>query len=96
MGRTTHRPDAPLTEADRLRIAEAREILASYREPVQEVEPLSELGYEQRMARTRALELMVQAVPASQMPLTYADLLKAADHFYKFIWEGDTSAGMGG
>lgn len=90
MGRTTHRPDAPLSEEDRQLINAGIELLKSYgyKVTVEGEEPLSELGYEQRMARARALELMVQALPQSKLVLSYTDLLKAAERFYQFIWEG--------
>lgn len=96
MGRTTHRPDAPLSEEDRQFINTAIDLLKGYgyKVVVDGEEPLSELGYEQRMARARALELVVQALPQSHLPLTYSEALKAAEYFYKFIWEGDTSAGL--
>ena len=89
-GRVTYRPGAELTEDDRRRIANARELLAHFGLDTHPdtPEPLSELGYEQRMARGRALELAVACCAASQFKGMSDPVVKIADEFDTFIWRG--------
>ena len=93
--RETHkRTEAELTEVDRNRIAHARDVLKSYSEEYQfdTPDPLTELGYEQRMARGRALELAVQAGVHAIGGMQVAKVPELANIFYEFIWEGKTDA----
>lgn len=89
--RETHkRPEAQLSEGDRMMIANARDILKRYGEEynIDTAEPLTELGYEQRMARGRALELTVQLCTARVVP-NNANVTQWANKLYEFIWNGE-------
>jgi len=90
-GRETRRkPELPLTEDERLRLGEAREVVRELAEREPPPEELSELGYEQRMARGRALELAVTAAASGNVQL--GSVVDTADLFYRFIWKGETNA----
>lgn len=89
--RETHKlPESELSDGDRAMIANARDILKRMGEAydIDTPDPLTELGYEQRMTRARALEITCAAAPHLQA--TDRDLLDVADGFYHFIWEGKT------
>jgi hypothetical protein len=86
MGRTTHRQaEVPLTEQERIQLSNARAVVAELSEREEQPEALTELGYEMRMARGRALELAV-AVPWRDAQVKH--VAQAADMFYDFIWSG--------
>jgi hypothetical protein len=92
MGRTTRkRAEAELTVEERIKLGAAREIIAQFADREPPPEELSELGYEQRMARARALELAVGYLQGRVMPqATPTAVLGWADSFYAFIWRGET------
>lgn len=90
MGRVTKRPAAELTTEERIRLSEARDVVAELGEREGGPEALTELGYEQRMARARGLELAVQALQGSGA--TIEQVLGASELFYQFIWKGDGDA----
>lgn len=79
-GKFTHRPEADLSETDRIRLATARQTVKELGGDMPE--PLSEIGYEQRVARIKALEL------ANDHENGADAILGRATEFYRFIWEG--------
>jgi hypothetical protein len=89
MGRETFKADADLTEADRFRINEARAVLRSYgRNPQPDTpEPLSELGYEQRIARMKAMELAAGLWQSAPAEWATDQVIDTAHYLYEFIWE---------
>ena len=91
MGRETHKkPEVALSIDERIALSEARETVARLSEREPAPEELTELGYEQRMARSRALELAVQAVLSAEVQFT--TVTELAEAFYGFIWEGRVDA----
>lgn len=90
MGRVTKRPVAELTQEERILLSEARDTVAQLGEREGGPEALTELGYEQRMARARGLELAISALQGSGA--TIGNVLGAADLFYQFIWKGNGNA----
>jgi hypothetical protein len=100
-GRTTKRkPEAELTVNERVEINNARQaivaasgVLAKYGLH-ETAEPLTELGYEQRMARGRAAELAVQLWTG---PLREGEtwdtqqVIVTADMLARFIWTGEVA-----
>ena len=88
-GRTTvKRPELPLSEEELIRLNDARAVVAELAERGPAPEELSELGYEMRMARGRALELTVQC--CTNLP-NGTQVLDVAQQFYEFIWKGRVS-----
>lgn len=89
MGRDTHkRAEADLTEEERLRLNEARQVVLELSSKEPPPEALTELGYEQRMARMKAADLATQlwaSVPERWMT---HQVVTTADKLYDFIWEG--------
>ena len=92
MARTTKRPEAELTEAERLRLSEARAVVAELEERDGGPGELTELGYEMRLARQRALELAVAALQGSGS--TISGVLGTANLMYAFIWKGNTDGNL--
>lgn len=91
MGRETRkRPEVALTDQERLQLSIARETVASLSEREPAPEALTELGYEQRQARGRALELAV----SGNFGRDSAGAVSAANRFYDFIWEGKPDAAV--
>jgi hypothetical protein len=98
-GRTTKRkPEAELTVNERVEINNARQaivaasgVLAKYGLH-ETAEPLTELGYEQRMARGRALELAASNGFGKNSDAT----VDIAQKFYEFIWKGSENAAVDG
>lgn len=74
-----------LTEADRLRIAEAREILQSYGQYV-DVAEMSDVAYEQRACRMKALDAVCAL--ADHMP-PRAQWTALAAVLERYIWTGE-------
>lgn len=84
MGRETRkRAEVPLTEQQRLQLSIARETVAELSEREPAPEALTELAYEQRQARARALELATQSGYASTVTLQWAR------KYYDWIWKGE-------
>ena len=86
-GRKTVVEGAPLSEQERTAIAEARELLKRYGQDThpETPDPMTDLGYEQRMCRARALELTT----SHGFGKNSDEAIKIADKFYDFIWEGE-------
>lgn len=90
--KSTKNPPRELTEADRLRIAEAREVLEFYGlDPHPEsVNSMDDVSYEQRNCRMKAMDLAVAA--ASSGAVNFASVQALADVFYDYIWKGEVHA----
>lgn len=84
-------PPLPLTEADRLRIAEAREILQSYGQYV-DVAEMSDVAYEKRVVRMKALDTV--AALASDVAGTQLQWIRLAKAFEDYIWEGEADGAV--
>lgn len=76
-----------LTEEDRRRIAEAREVLQEYGLYV-DVADMSDVAYERRNTRHHALELAV-AYARTCANVTDDLMVKCAAKFERYIWEGE-------
>lgn len=72
-----------LTEDDRRRIGEAREVLQSYGQYV-DVAEMSDVAYEKRQVRMKALEVALQ----TRGPTTSTDALDRARMIEDYIWKG--------
>jgi hypothetical protein len=83
---TKHSPQA-LEEADRLRIGHAREVLQEYGLYV-DVAEMSDVAYEQRNCRMKALDLAVARRNALSRPHPDSSTVGLAQEFYEFIWAG--------
>lgn len=85
--KSVKRPPAELDEGDRLRIGHAREVLQEYGLYV-DVAEMSDVAYEQRICRMKALDIAVQTVG----PTTNSDVLSRASRIEDYIWKGETGA----
>lgn len=93
-GRVTRKaPELPLTVEERLALAEARDVISTLGEREPAPEALTELGYEQRMARMKAAELATQLKAATYgTDIRFqANVTELAGVIYRFIWDGETS-----
>lgn len=89
MGRDTHkRAEADLTEEERLRLNEARQVVLELSSKEPPPEALTELGYEQRMARMKAADLATQLWISTPEEWNAQMVASTADTLYDFIWEG--------
>lgn len=86
-GRVTRKaPELPLTVEERLALAEARDVISTLGEREPAPEALTELGYEQRMARMKALDCAVGWGPYMGMR---GNVIGLAAAMYDFIWSGE-------
>jgi len=89
--KSTKRSPQELDEGDRLRIGHAREVLQGYGLYV-DVSEMSDVAYEQRNCRMKALDLAVAAKPPD-MEEPSKQTVRCAQDFYDFIWEGKVPDG---
>lgn len=73
-----------LTESDRARIGEARDILKEYGQYV-DVAEMSDVAYEKRVCRMKALDVAVNTTG----PTVSTDVIDRAKMIEQYIWEGD-------
>lgn len=81
------------TEQDRNRIGHAREVLQSYGQYT-DVAEMSDVAYEKRNCRMKALDLTVATVCGIKPDQIDAQkIIDIANELYDYIWEGRVSDG---
>lgn len=85
--KSVKRSPVELTEADRVRIGEAREVLQHYGQYV-DVAEMSDVAFEQRNVRTKSLDQAIAFAPQNNT----AELVLVAESFYNYVWKGETGA----
>ena len=80
--------DAPLSEQERIAIGTARDLLKKYGQYV-DVAEMSDVAYEQRNCRMKALDLATQR----DFGRNSDQSVKIAQKFYEYLWEGKVPDG---
>jgi len=73
-----------LSESDRARIGEARDVLKSYGQYV-DVAEMSDVAFEKRVCRMKALDIAVNTTG----PTVSTDVIDRAKMIERYIWEGE-------